>query len=189
MATFTKQAIMRTFAEMLEDMPFDKITVSAITKRCGIGHNTFYYHYQDIYDLLDEWLRKELGPWTKNLDGEKRNFDRWEDDLKAILHSCQENKKVVDHIFDGLSRDRLERYVFSFADNVFLQYVEQQPGAEKVSPQRRQDIANYCRYAFFGYFLKFLWNNMADDVDSGVDRLADLFPGFVQNALENSTPN
>ena len=53
MALYTKKAIMRTFQQMLEEMPFDKITVSALVRRCEISSNTFYYHYQDIYALLD----------------------------------------------------------------------------------------------------------------------------------------
>ncbi len=52
MANFTQKAILATFQEMLETTPFDKITVAALTRRCGISHNTFYYHFQDIYDLL-----------------------------------------------------------------------------------------------------------------------------------------
>ena len=49
MALLTKRVIMTTFQQMLEEMPFDKITVSALVRRCQISSNTFYYHYQDIY--------------------------------------------------------------------------------------------------------------------------------------------
>ena len=36
MALYTQKAIMRAFGEMLEEMPFDKITVTALVKRCDI---------------------------------------------------------------------------------------------------------------------------------------------------------
>ena len=52
MALYTKKLIMTTFQEMLAEMPFDKITVSALVKRAEGSPNTFYYHYQDIYALL-----------------------------------------------------------------------------------------------------------------------------------------
>ena len=48
MALYTKKLIMTTFQTMLEELPFDKITVAALVKRAGVSHNTFYYHYQDI---------------------------------------------------------------------------------------------------------------------------------------------
>ena len=44
MALYTQKAILRAFGEMLEEMPFDKITVTALVKRCDISSNTFYYH-------------------------------------------------------------------------------------------------------------------------------------------------
>ena len=56
MKKLTKNAISLSFGGMLERMPFDKITVSALVKECGINHSTFYYYYQDIYQLLDEWI-------------------------------------------------------------------------------------------------------------------------------------
>ncbi len=58
MAQYTQKAILSTFQQMLEEMPFDKITVSALVRRCEISSNTFYYHYSDIYDLLDVAARR-----------------------------------------------------------------------------------------------------------------------------------
>ena len=44
-ALYTKKLIMTTFQEMLAEMPFDKITMSALVKRAEGSPNTFYYHY------------------------------------------------------------------------------------------------------------------------------------------------
>lgn len=44
-----------------------------------------------------------------------------------------------------------------------------------------------CRYAFLGFFLKFLWNRMDNDIDKSVDSLGELFAGFVENAVGSST--
>lgn len=60
MALYTKKLIMTTFQEMLAEMPFDRITVSALVKRAGGSPNTFYYHHQDIYVLLDDWFQKQV---------------------------------------------------------------------------------------------------------------------------------
>ncbi len=59
MTQFTQKAIIQTFLSMLEETPFDRITVSALVARCGISSNTFYYHFQNIYDLLNAWLEEE----------------------------------------------------------------------------------------------------------------------------------
>lgn len=40
MALYTKKRIMTTFQAMLEELPFDKITVAALVKRARISPNT-----------------------------------------------------------------------------------------------------------------------------------------------------
>ena len=52
MRNSTKTAIKEAFMTLLNKKPFDKITVKEIVEECGINRNTFYYHYEDIYDLL-----------------------------------------------------------------------------------------------------------------------------------------
>lgn len=44
-------AIKEAFMHLLNRKPLDKITVKEIVEECGINRNTFYYHYDDIYDL------------------------------------------------------------------------------------------------------------------------------------------
>lgn len=48
----TEAAIIAAFERLLQKKPFSKISVKDITEDCGISRNTFYYHYQDKYDLM-----------------------------------------------------------------------------------------------------------------------------------------
>lgn len=43
-----------------------------------------------------------------------------------------------------------------------------------------------CRYAFLGFFLKFFWNGMDDDIGKSVDSFWELFTVFVENAVGSS---
>lgn len=40
--------------ELMQQMDFEKITVKDICKRAGVNRSTFYAHYTDIYQMLDE---------------------------------------------------------------------------------------------------------------------------------------
>ncbi len=42
---------------MLSKKELSKITITNITEECGVNRQTFYYHFKDIYDLL-EWIYK-----------------------------------------------------------------------------------------------------------------------------------
>ena len=48
MSQLTKRAITESFMKLINQVPFDKITVKDIVEDCGVNRNTFYYHYRDI---------------------------------------------------------------------------------------------------------------------------------------------
>ena len=60
MPGFTKTAIMDAFLQLLEERPMERITVQDIVQRCGVSRNTFYYHYGDIYALLEAVFRRDV---------------------------------------------------------------------------------------------------------------------------------
>ena len=94
------------------------------------------------------------------------------EDMKAILHVCKDESRIVYHIFNSISRDRLERYVFATANDPVFRYVNRQAEGTGISQDDVNDISNLCRFAIFGFFLKFLWSNMEDDIDSSVDKIS-----------------
>ena len=80
MRNSTKTDIKEAFMTLLNKKPFDKITVKEIVEECGINRNTFYYHYEDIYDLLQSVLDDEVQAAMQSVDG----FTSWENGfLKA----------------------------------------------------------------------------------------------------------
>ena len=58
----TKEAIAQAFEGLLEKRSIDKITVKDIVAECGVNRQTFYYHFRDIYDLMEWTLAKRTGP-------------------------------------------------------------------------------------------------------------------------------
>ena len=74
MSQMTKNALADSLKALLEFRPVDKITISDITDDCGVNRMTFYYHFQDIYDLLEwSWIREA----NKVLNG-KKTYDTWQ---------------------------------------------------------------------------------------------------------------
>ena len=178
MAQYTQQTILNTFGEMLDRMPFEKITVSALIRECGISRNTFYYHFEDIYGMLDAWLVKAFGDYTLPADpGE------WRNRIKGFLAACRANKRRVYHLLDVLSRDRLERYTFELADNVFYSYLKKWTEGLDISEKRLRACSEICCYSLLGLFLRFLWNNMNDDINEKLDNLGDVLEEMVQKLL------
>ena len=176
MANYTEKAIFRAFEELLEEKPFDKITVSAIVSKSEVSANTFYYHFQDIYDLLDKWLdrkRNQFFALTQLSDG-------WTDRLKILLHAMQANPKLVYHVSDSITRERLERYVFTSVENQFYDYIEKNTKDIQITDEARKMITSFFCCSLLGYVVKFLWVNMKIDIDTSVDDLSLIFSGALE---------
>ena len=54
MSQVTKRALEQSLKNLLLKKPLTKITINDIADDCGINRMTFYYHFKDIYDLV-EW--------------------------------------------------------------------------------------------------------------------------------------
>ena len=58
MSNITKRALEDSLKHLLLKKPVNKITINDISEDCGVNRATFYYHFQDIYALI-EWSCEE----------------------------------------------------------------------------------------------------------------------------------
>ena len=54
-SNITKRSLASALKELMEEMPFAKITVADICEKCGMNRKSFYYHFRDKYDLVN-WI-------------------------------------------------------------------------------------------------------------------------------------
>ena len=91
MANTTKQALEESLKHMLLKKPLDRITIRDITEDCGVSRMAFYYHFKDIYDLV-EWACIEDA--SKALQG-KKTYETWQEGLLQIFEAVLENKPFI----------------------------------------------------------------------------------------------
>ena len=51
---YTRYALQNALIVCMQQKPFNRITVREICETADINRSTFYMHYKDIYELLDE---------------------------------------------------------------------------------------------------------------------------------------
>ena len=107
MANTTKLALEAALKKELLTKPLDKITINDLTEDCGISRMAFYYHFKDIYDLV-EWVCVEDG--TKALQG-KKTYENWQEGFCQIFEAVQENKPFIMNVYRCVDRQKIESYL------------------------------------------------------------------------------
>ena len=64
----TKMLIRKAFTELLEQKPIQNISIRELCELAGINRGTFYAHYQDIYDLLEQIEEEMTKDFEKSLE-------------------------------------------------------------------------------------------------------------------------
>ena len=122
----TRKFIMDSFIELSSKKEFKDITVKDITTEAMINRATFYYHFVDIYDLLEKVLSEEL---LINLDCstyEKSKVDEaaFTDIFKAItnfqMSLSNRCHRGYEDTIARIIRDQLEVIFFKMLSNHHL---------------------------------------------------------------------
>lgn len=109
LSNITKHALEESLKRLLLKKPLTKITINDLTTDCGISRMTFYYHFKDIYDLV-EWACLEES--TRALQG-KKTYSTWEEGLLQIFEAVYENKAFIMNAYNSLSRETDRKLPFS----------------------------------------------------------------------------
>ena len=180
MSDLTKRALEQSLKNLLLQKPLSKITISDIADDCGINRMTFYYHFKDIYDLI-EWSCEEDA--RKALEG-KKTYDTWQQGLLQIFEAVQENKAFILNVYRSVSREQVENYLYKLTYQLLIGVVHEQTAGMSVREEDQDFIATVYKYAFVGLMLDWIKNDMKADPAVIVDRLAAVIHGNVAAALE-----
>jgi AcrR family transcriptional regulator len=79
----TKSWIFEAIMKLMDEMPYNKITVSNITEKAGIARTTFYRNYDAKDDVVFEYLIKAFS--TELLAVEKGKNDKNENNIVLVF--------------------------------------------------------------------------------------------------------
>ena len=165
--------------QQLLQKPLNKITINDITEDCGVNRMTFYYHFKDIYDLVD-WIMVEDA--AKALEN-KPTFDTWTEAFLDLLHQVQENKVLVMNVYRSISREQVEQYLYKLLDPMLREFMERGMQEITVQDDDVQFIVDFYKYALVGMALEWIRKDMKEDPVRMTERLNTLIRGDFQRAL------
>ena len=180
MSDITKRALEASLKNLLREKPLEKITINDITEDCGISRMTFYYHFKDIYDLI-EWSCDEDA--HRLLKG-RESYDTWQQGYLRIFQAVRENQTFFLNIYHSLSRELVENYLYKLTHELLMGVVEEQSQGLHVAEEDKSFIADVYKYMLVGLMLEWIRGGMKAEPEALVGRLETVIHGSVRSALE-----
>ena len=180
MSEVTKRALEQSLKNLLLKKPLNKITINDIAEDCGINRMTFYYHFKDIYDLV-EWSCLEDD--QKSLK-EKKTYDTWQEGLLQIFYAVRENKPFIMNVYHCVDRAQVEKYLTPLTDELLMELIEEKSRGVQVRSEDKEFIARIFSYCFIGMMLDWIRDDMKEQPEIIVDKLALVLKDAVTNAIE-----
>ena len=152
----TKKTIAASLKKFMEKKPLSKITVSEIVADCKINRKTFYYHFENIQDLLKWMLEQEAIEVVKNFD----LLLDYEDAINFVLDYVEENKHILNCAYDSIGSNELNRFFHNDFNSIVMTIInryEEIMGIE-VDNNFRIFICDFYTEAIVGMIVRLLKN-------------------------------
>ncbi|MFR5727354.1 MAG: TetR/AcrR family transcriptional regulator [Clostridium sp.] len=185
MASFTKFAILKVFGDLAASRPVDKITVKDITDQCGISRNTFYYHYQDIYQVLKAYVQYsaehviELMVEDEGEDGKAG--------LKEIRY-LEANRELLCNLYRSAANEEVRNCLQSASQIIFDRLIESVSQGMEVQAEDKKILSAVCQYTVRGIMTSWMEEDGMLNGETLEQVLVPdyLFKGAIREALMRS---
>lgn len=115
----SKRLINDALADLLQEKPLDKITVTDVVNRADINRGTFYAYYRDIPDVVDHLIQQTFDTIRNAVDHQTDSItDVGEKLLSAIQIILEEDlffyRKILNSNASAIMQEQLVNVVIAF---------------------------------------------------------------------------
>ncbi len=175
----TKEALAETLKKMLSNKTLESISIKDIVDECKISRQAFYYHFNDIYDLLELIYTNE----AVKLVNDHKDYETWQEGYYHVLQYMLANKKFVQNTYRSIGRDYFENFIFNILYKMILEVVESQSTDLNVEQKNKEFIARFYSFAFIQIGFDWLKRGMLEEPKEIIDQIDVLTKGDIRKAL------
>lgn len=178
----TKTALSGALKAHMLTKPLSKITINDIVSSCHVNRKTFYYHFQDIYDLLKWTMEQEAIEVVRQYD----LLIDYEEAIMFIIDYVENNKYILNCTYDSLGRRELRRFFYNDFFSILTHLFDEIAASLSIviPDDYRQFICDFYTGAVAGKLIAlFTENTSAEDKKKMVNYTVLIFKSGFQNAI------
>ena len=159
-SNITKKALAQSLKELGATKILDKITVADITDHCGVNRQTFYYHFNDKYELLSWIYNQDLFiPLTQDL-----TFENWVEKLIGLFKYMKQQKAFFMNTIKS-SNNFFAEYSNKIFAELFVKAIAELDLYQDLDDKEQDIYARFFAYGLTGVIVDWALKGMKENED------------------------
>ena len=167
MARNTKWAILEAYNELIKTKNIDKVTVKDVVEVCGITRQTFYYHFQDLLDVI-EWGLRTTGDTAVQRGVETGSVEAA---IHLFLDAADRNRQVGRKIFTSQKKPQLCDMIFHMMESLLFAIFKEKNADASIPVEELDFAVHFYAHAVTGILYDVVMNEDID-LDSIVQQIS-----------------
>ena len=179
MASGTKDALADALRKMMTVKPIDKVTVKDIVEICGVNRQTFYYHFDDVDDLLE---------WVFEQDCDKAFptevvYDRWLESMMVYFDYLESHSGFTLNVYHSNSRLYMLRYLKSRMADCIRSFAEIVTEGKNIDRQDFEFVVEFYANCAIGFISQWMDMGMQMPKEITRERILRVMDQSVENII------
>ena len=149
------------FLDLTKEKDIDKITVKDIVEKCNITRQTFYYHFQDIMDVI-EWSMQQR---MEEILSKSLKVTSMQEAVRILVSSVDKHPEIIIKLMNSQKREQTERLLINTIRSYMQEMIDKK---ELFMDMKRSDLKmaiKFFSYAIVGILLEINHKRKAADLD------------------------
>lgn len=154
-----RNLIADAFLALAEHKSVDKITVKDLVDHCGISRQTFYYHFKDIFEVIDWVIDRQINRvLLKSLEQTSP-----EKAIGVFVSSITGNREGIRRGLDSNKGAYIQKALYQSLQT-YLETLARKKGVSGAVDPRDQEVAlQFCAGGIIGVLLVYCESNVVDE--------------------------
>ena len=184
MAIATKKLLADGLKELLKKKTLDKITVKELVATCGVNRQTFYYNFQDIYELL-EWIFIEEGARLKK---ETEGMTDWRERLHVVINeiSNEETRRLILNAFYSVNPMQIDRFMQNYFRPSVEEIITENIRGVDISEENREFMVRVYDLLFVDLVMRWIQTGMEmSEMTGDIEKIISVMTGSSVYIAQN----
>ena len=169
----TKNAIAVGLKELTKKKSFDKITIQDITQACGLNRQTFYYHFQDKFELAD-WIYYNE---AVSIIVDHITYENWDQKVLLMLTKMKSESYFYENTLKLSVENGFREYLFRITSELFQDIIERMTEGHDYLPEDKAFICEFYAFGIVGVIISWAQHGMKESPEVITAHLKNVYVG------------